>query len=179
MTKRYLMRDRTISQRTKSAIKFLANVKHANQCLHYCDYQTIAGTDYQVFTNTYVLFMLVDKLELPYYLDYQCGELKYPDVERIYKYASLGTDITGLIDINDVIYQMKNKTIHPADILNYNLDFVEFGIKAKYIKDVVDILGTTDLRVCYTAPNKPLLFVDAISGNQALAICCKQFKKGE
>ena len=179
MTKRYLMRDRTISQRSNSAIKFLANVKHANQCLHYCDYQTIAGTEYQVFTNTFVLFMLVDKLELPHYFDYQCSELIYPNIERIYKYASLGTDITGLIDINDIIYQMKNKTIHPADILNYKLDFVEFGIKAKYIKDIVDILGTIDLRVYYTAPNKPLLFVDAISGNQALAMCFNQIKKGE
>ena len=165
------MRDRTISQRTKSAIKFLTHVKHANQCLHYCDYQTIAGTEYQVFTNTYVLFMLVDKLELPHYLDYQCGELKYPDVKRTYKYASLGTDITGLIDINDVIYQMKNKAIHPADLLKYDSDFVKFRIKAKYIKDIVDILGTIDLRVYYTKPNAPLLFVDAISGNQALAIC--------
>lgn len=177
--KRYLMKDRTVYQRTRSAIKFLENVKLGNPCLNYCDYQTIKGIKYQVFTNSYVLFMLVDKLELPYYLDYQCGELKYPDVERIYKYASLGTDITGLIDINDVIYQMKNKTIHPADILNYHLDFVEFGIKAKYIKDVVDILGTIDLRVYYTKPNAPLLFVDAMSGNQALAMCCKQFKKGE
>ena len=176
--KRYLMRDRTISQRTKSAIKFLENVKLGIPCLNYCDYQTIKGIKYQVFTNSYVLFMLVNKLELPYYLDYQCGELKYPNFERIYKYASFGQDITGLIDINDVIYQMKNKTIHKADILNYKLDFVEFGIKAKYIKDIVDILGTIDLRVYFTVPNKPLLFVDAISGNQALAMC-SSIKKGE
>ena len=93
--------------------------------------------------------------------------------------SSLELTRTGLIDINDVIYQMKNKTIHSADILNYHLDFVEFGIKAKYIKDVVDILGTIDLRVYYTKPNAPLLFVDAISGNQALAICSNQFKKEE
>lgn len=177
--KRDLMRDRTVYQRTRSAIKFLENVKLGNPCLNYCDYQTINQIKYQVFTNSYVLFMLVDKLELPYYLDYQCGELKYPDVERIYKYASFGTDITGLIDINDIIYQMKNKIVHPSDILNYNLDFVEFGIKAKYIKEIVDILGTIDLRVYYTKPNAPLLFVDAISGNQALAMCFKQFKKGE
>ena len=176
--KRYLMRDRTVYQRTRSAVKFLESVKTGNPCLNYCDFQTIKGTEYQVFTNSYVLFMLVDKLELPYYLDHQCGEFKYPDVERIYKYASFGQDITGLIDINDVIYQIKNKTVHPADLLKYKLDFVEFRIKAKYIKDVVDILGTIDLRVYYTKPNALLLFVDAISGNQALAMCY-QFKKGE
>lgn len=177
--KRYLMRDRTVYQRTRSAIKFLENVKLGNPCLNYCDHQTIKGTEYQVFTNSYVLFMLVDKLELPYYLDYQCGELKYPDVERIYKYASFGQDITGLIDINDVICQMKNKTIHSRDVIEFHVDQVTIRIKAKYIKDVVDILGTIDLRVYYTKPNAPLLFVDAISGNQALAMCVNQFKKGE
>ena len=168
---RYLMRDRTTSQRTKSAIKLLNNVDDCNPCFNYCDHQIIKGTEYQVFTNSYVLFMLVDKLELPYYLDYQCGELKYPDVERIYKYASFGQDITGLIDINDVIYQMKNKTIHSRDVIEFHVDQVTIRIKAKYIKDVVDILGTIDLRVYYTKPNAPLLFVDAISGNQALAMC--------
>ena len=171
MRNRYLMRNRTTSQRTRSAVKFLESVKTGNPCLNYCDFQTIEGTEYQVFFDSYVIFMLVDKLELPYYLDHQCGELKYPDVERIYKYASFGQDITGLIDINDVIYQIKNKIVHPADLLKYKLDFVEFRIKAKYIKDVVDILGTIDLRVYYTKPNAPLLFVDAISGNQALAMC--------
>ena len=175
---RYLMRDRTVYQRTRSAVKFLESVKTGNPCLNYCDYQTIKGTEYQVFTNYYVLFMLVDKLELPYYLDYQCGESKYPDVERIYKYASFGQDITGLIDINDVIYQMKNKTIHSRDLLEFHVDQVTIRIKAKYIKDVVDILGTIDLTVYYTKPNAPLLFVDAIRGNQALAMCY-QFKEGE
>ena len=168
--KRYLMRDRTVYQRTRSAIKFLENVKLGNPCLNYCDYQTIKGIKYQVFTNSYVLFMLVDKLELPYYLDYQCGELNYPDVERIYKYASFGTDITGLIDINDVIYQMKNKTIHPKDILEFHVDQETIRLKAKWVKNIVDVLGTIDLQVYYQRPIAPLLFIDKNTGNKALSV---------
>ena len=177
--KRYLMRDRTVYQRTRSAVKFLESVKTGSPCLNYCDFQTIKGTEYQVFTNTYVLFMLVDKLELPYYLDHQCGEFKYPDVERIYKHASLGQDITGLIDINDVIYQMKNKTIHSRDLLEFHVDQVTILIKAKWIKDIIDVLGTTNLQVYYGGPKTPLLFIDNKTGNKALSIVYLKIKEGE
>ena len=177
--KSYLMRDRTISQRTKSAIKLLNNVDDCNPCLHCCNYQTIAETDYQIFTDKYVMFMLVDKLELPYYLDYPHGEFKYPAIERLYWSETSGKEITGLIDLNDVIYQMKNRTIHSRDVIEFHVDQVTIGIKAKWIKDIVDVLGTTDLQVYYGGPRKPLLFIDKKTGNKALSMCFNQFKKGE
>ena len=177
--KRYLMRDRTVYQRTRSAVKFLESVKTGNPCLNYCDFQTIKGTEYQVFTNSYVLFMLVDKLELSYYLDHQCGELKYPDVERIYKNASFGRDIAGLIDLNDVIYQMKNKTIHSRDLLEFHVDQVTIRIKAKWIKDIIDVLGTTNLQVFYGGPKTPLLFIDNKTGNKALSMVYLKIEEGE
>ena len=170
MTNRYLMRDRTLSQRTKSAIKFLANVKHANQCLHYCDYQTIAETEYQVFTDSYVLFMLVDKLELPYYLGYQHGEFKYPAIERLYWSETCGVEITGLIDLNDIIYQLKNKTIHLRDVIEFHVDQETISLKAAWVKNIVDVLGTTELQVYYRRPITPLLFIDKKTGNKALSM---------
>lgn len=179
MTKRYLMRDRTLSQRTRSAIKFLANVKHGNQCLHYCDYQTIAETDYQVFTDSYVLFMLVDKLELPYYLDYPHGEFKYPAIERLYWSETSGVEITGLIDLNDIIYQLKNKTIHLRDVIEFHVDQETIRLKAKWVKNIVDVLGTTDLQVYYQRPIAPLLFIDKKTGNKALSMSFINIKKGE
>ena len=179
MTKRYLMRDRTISQRTKSAIKLLNNVDDYNPCLNCCTYQTIAGTDYQIFTDKYVMFMLVDKLELPYYLDYPHGEFKYPPVERLYWSETSGVEITGLIDINDIIYQMKNKTIHPRDILEFHVDQETIRIKAKWVKNIVDVLGTTDLQVYYRRPIIPLLFIDKKTGNKALSVSFVNIKKGE
>lgn len=177
--KRYIMRDRTLLQRTKSAIKLLINVDDCNPCLSCCTYQTIAGTEYQIFTDKYVMFMLVDKLELPYYKDYPHGEFNYPAMERLYWSSTCGVEITGLIDLNDVISQMKNKTIHLRDILEYHIDQVTIRIKAKWIKTIVDVLGTADLQVYYNRPNTPLLFIDKKTGNKALSMCCKQFKKGE
>ena len=176
--KRYLMRDRTVYQRTRSAVKFLKSVKNGNPCLNYCDYQTIKGTEHQVFTNSYVLFMLVDKLELPYYLDYPHGEFKYPAIERLYWSETCGKEITGLIDLNDIIYQMKNRTIHSRDIIEFHVDQVTITIKAKWVKDIVDVLGTTDLQVYYGGHRKPLLFIDKKTGNKALSMCY-QFKEGE
>ena len=177
--KRYLMRDRTASQRTKSAIKLLNNVDDCNTCLHYCNYQTIAGTDYQIFTDKYVMFMLVDELELPYYLDYPHGEFKYPAIERLYWLETTGIEITGLIDLNDIIYQMKNKTIHSRDIIEFHVDQATISIKAKWVKDIVDVLGTTDLQVYYGGHRKPLLFIDKKTGNKALSMVYLKIKEGE
>ena len=177
--KRYLMRDRPTSQRTKSAIKLLNNVDDCNPCLHGCKYQTIAGTDYQIFTDKYVMFMLVDKLELPYYFDYQHGEFNYPAIERLYWSETCGKEITGLIDLNDVIYQMKNKTIHSRDLLEFHVDQVTIRIKAKWIKDIIDVLGTTNLQVYYNGPKTPLLFIDNKTGNKALSMVYLKIKEGE
>lgn len=177
--KRYLMRDRTVYQRTRSAIKLLINVDDCNPCLNCCDYQTIAETDYQIFTNKYVMFMLVDKLELPYYANYPHGNFNYPALERLYWSETCGVEITELIDLNDIIYQIKNKAIHSRDILDFRIDQVTIRIKAEWIKTIVEVLGTTDLQVYYNRPNTPLLFIDKKTGNKALAMCCNQFKKGE
>ena len=177
--KRYLMRDRTVYQRTRSAVKFLESVKTGNPCLNYCDYQTIKGAEYQVFTNSYVLFMLVEKLELPYYFDYQHGEFNYPAIERVYWSETCGKEITGLIDLNDVIYQMKNKTIHSRDLLEFHIDQVTIRIKAKWIKDIIDVLGTTNLQVYYGGSKTTLLFIDNKTGNKALSIFYLKIKEGE
>lgn len=177
--KRYLMRDRTISQRTKSAIKLLNNVDDGNPCLKCCDYKTIAGTDYQIFTDKYVMFILVDKLELPYYLDYPHGEFKYPAIERLYWVETSGIEITGIIDLNDIIYQMKNRTIHSSDVLEFHVDQQTIRLKAKWVKNIVDVLGTTDLQVYYQRPIVPLLFIDKKTGNKALSVSFINIKKGE
>ena len=177
--KRYLMRERTVYQRTRSAVKFLESIKTGNPCLNYCDYQTIKGTEYQIFTDKYVMFMLVDKLELPYYLDYPHGEFKYPAIERLYWLETTGIEITGLIDLNDIIYQMKNRTIHSRDIIEFHVDQATISIKAKCAKDIVDVLGTTDLQVYYGGHRKPLLFIDNKTGNKALSMVYLKIKEGE
>ena len=116
---------------------------------------------------------------MPYYLDYPHGEFKYPAMEKIYWSETSGVEITGLIDINDIIYQMKNKTIHPRDILEFHVDQQTIRLKAKWVKNIVDVLGTTELQVYYQRPIVPLLFIDNKTGNKALSVSFVNIKKEE
>ena len=44
--------NKSLLQRTKAALKFLRNSDKVRPLFQYCDYQNIAGIDYQVFTDS-------------------------------------------------------------------------------------------------------------------------------
>ena len=167
--------NKSLLQRTKAALKFLKNAGKYREILHYCDYQNISGTDYQVFTDSYTLFMLVDKMELPYYKD-NMPNVEYPSVKNLYSASWYDTDITESIDIKDILAKLKAKML-PIDnkiakYVNENVDtydyIVKIGFDANRLKSIVDILGTTELNVYYRRKSAPLLFVDEVTGNKAL-----------
>ena len=107
------------------------------------------------------------------------GCFLYPAIKKLYWSETSGVEITGLIDINDIIYQIKNKTIHANDILEFHVDQETIRLKAKWVKNIVDVLGTTDLRVYFQRPITPLLFIDKKTGNKALSVSFINIKKGE
>lgn len=166
--------NKSLLQRTKAALKFLRNSDKVRPLLKYCDYQNIAGIDYQVFTDSYTMFMLVDKMELPYYKD-NMPNVSYPNLSSIYNDCGY-TDITESIDINDIMAKLKAKMLPIQDkmakYVNENVntydDIVKIGFDANRLKSIVDILGTTELNVYYKRELAPLLFVDEITGNKAL-----------
>ena len=175
--------NKSLLQRTKAALKFLKNASKYREILHYCDYQNIAGTDYQVFTDSYTLFMLVDKMELPYYKD-NLPSASYPNVKNLYNASYYDTDITESIDIKDIMAKLKAKMIPVQDKIakyvnenvNANGKTVAIAFNANYLKTIVDILGTTELKVYYrdnTRGYSPLLFVDEATGNKALLVPIK------
>ena len=167
--------NKSLLQRTKAALKFLKNAGKYREILHYCDYQNISGTDYQVFTDSYTLFMLVNKMELPYCKD-NMPNVEYPNVKNLYSASWYDTDITESIDIKDILAKLKAKML-PIDnkiakYVNENVDtydyIVKIGFDANRLKSIVDILGTTELNVYYRRKSAPLLFVDEVTGNKAL-----------
>ena len=175
--------NKSLLQRTKAALKFLKNVSKYREILHYCDYQNIAGTDYQVFTDSYTLFMLVDKMELPYYKD-NMPNASYPNARNLYSASYYDTDITESIDIKDIMAKLKAKIIPVQDKIakyvnenvNANGKTVAIAFNANYLKTIVDILGTTELKVYYrdnTRGYSPLLFVDENTGNKAFLVPIK------
>ena len=175
--------NKSLLQRTKAALKFLKNNSKYRAILHYCDYQNIAGTDYQVFTDSYILFMLVDKMELPYYKD-NMPSASYPNVKNLYSASYYDTDITESIDIKDIMAKLKAKMIPVQDKIakyvnenvNANGKTVAIAFNANYLKTIVDVLGTSELKVYYrdnTRGYSPLLFVDENTGNKALLTLIK------
>ena len=166
--------NKSLLQRTKAALRFLKHVSKARPVLHYCDYQNIAGTGYQVFTDSYTLFMLVDKMELPYCKD-NLPNVNYPNIRNLYNYCG-HTDITESIDIKDILAKLKAKML-PIDnkiakYVNENVNVdgktVAIAFEANRLKTIVDILGTSELKVYYSRDKAPLLFVDEATGNKAM-----------
>ena len=172
--------NKSLLQRTKAALKFLKNNSKYREILHYCDYQNISGTDYQVFTDSYTLFMLVDKMELPYYKD-SMPNASYPNVKNLYSASYYDTDITESIDIKDIMAKLKAKMLpidnkiakYVNENVNANGKTVAIAFNANYLKTIVDILGTSELKVYYRRDMSPLLFVDEATGNKALLVPIK------
>ena len=172
--------NKSLLQMQKAALKFLKNTGKYREILHYCDYQNIAGTDYQVFTDSYTLFMLVDKMELPYYKD-NMPNANYPNVKNLYNAGYYDTDITESIDIKDIMAKLKAKMLpinnKIAKYVNENVNAdgktIAIAFNANYLKTIVDILGTSELKVYYRRDIAPLLFVDEATGNKALLMPIK------
>lgn len=168
--------NKSLLQRTKAALRFLKNAgSKGRDIFKYCDYQNIEGTDYQVFTDSYTLFMLVDKMELPYYKD-NIPSASYPNLKNLYSASYYDTDITESIDIKDIMAKLKAKLLPMEDKIakyvnenvNVNGRVVQLAFDANRLKTIVDILGTSELKVYYRRDIAPLLFVDEATGNKAL-----------
>lgn len=172
--------NKSLLQMQKAALRFLKNTSKYREILHYCDYQNIGGTDYQVFTDSYILFMLVDKMELPYYKD-NMPSASYPNVKNLYNASWYDTDITESIDIKDILAKLKAKMLpidnkiakYVNENVNVNGKTTALAFNANYLKTIVDILGTSELKVYYRRDMAPLLFVDEATGNKALLILIK------
>ena len=170
--------NKSLLQRTKAALKFLKNAgSKGRDIFKYCDYQNISGTDCQVFTDSYTLFMLVDEMELPYYKD-NMPSASYPNVKNLYSASYYDTDITESIDIKDIMAKLKAKMLpidnkiakYVNENVNANGKTVGIAFNANYLKTIVDILGTSELKVYYRRNIAPLLFVDEATGNKALLV---------
>ena len=176
--------NKSLLQMQKAALKFLKNAgSKGRDIFKYCDYQNIGGTDYQVFTDSYTLFMLVNKMELPYYKD-NMPNASYPNVRNLYSASYYDTDITESIDIKDIMAKLKAKMLpidnkiakYVNENVNANGKTVAIAFNANYLKTIVDVLGTSELKVYYrdnTRGYSPLLFVDENTGNKALLTLIK------
>ena len=156
----------------KKALKFLNDNKKrfssGRSCLAYA-YQTIInGNDVQVFTDSYIAFILKTFYNLPLW-DNEKEKNKYPQIERVLPDKNYGEIVN--INFKDIIAKLKAKQIPDSDgtkLIELNSDSYKCFFDADNLKKISDILGTTELVMRLYGEMKPALIIDQKNDNQAV-----------
>lgn len=154
----------------KKALKFLNDNKKrfssGRSCLAYA-YQTIInGNDVQVFTDSYIAFILKTFYNLPLW-DNENGA--YPQIERIIPDKKYGEIVD--LDFKDIIVKLKAKQIEEKDgtkLIELKSENYKCFFDADKLKKISDILGTTELVMRLYGEMKPALIIDKKTDNQAV-----------
>lgn len=149
----------------KKALKFLNDNKKRfssyRSCLGYA-YQTIInGNEVQVFTDSYIAFILKTFYKLPLW-DEKNGA--YPQIERCLPNKNYGEIVN--INFKDIIAKLKAKQIE--EIIELKSESYKCFFNADNLKKICDILGTTKLNMYLYGNLKTALIVDDKTDNQAV-----------
>ena len=156
----------------KKALKFLNDNKKrfssSRSCLTYA-YQTIInGKEVQVFTDSYVAFILTTFYALPLW-DEKKEKKSYVDISRLLPNKSYGEIVD--FSFKDLLAKLKAKQIEEKDgtkLIEINSDSYKCCFDADNIKKICDILGTTELVMRLYGEMKVALIVDEKTDNQAI-----------
>ena len=161
----------------KKALKFLNDNKKrfssCRSCLGYA-YQTIInGNEVQVFTDSYIAFILKTLYNLPLW-DEKNGA--YPQIERCLPDKSYGEIVN--INFKDIIAKLKAKQIEEKDgikIIELKSESYKCFFNADNLKKICDILGTTELVMRLYGELKAALIVDEKTDNQAIIVPIRSY----
>ena len=156
----------------KKALKFLNdNKKHfsgGRSCLAYACQTIIDGCEVQVFTDSYIAFILKTFYNLPLW-DNEKEKNKYPQIERVLPNKSYGE--VANFSFKELVAKLKAKQIEEKEntkLIELNSDSYKCCFDADNLKKISDILGTTDLVIRLYGEMKPALIVDNKTDNQAV-----------
>lgn len=156
----------------KKALKFLNDNKKrfsgSRSCLAYACNTVINGNSVQVFTDSYISFILKTFYNLPL-LDNEKEKNKYPQIERVLPNKSYGEVVN--FSFKELVAKLKSKQIEEKDgtkLIELNSDSYKCCFNADNLKKISDILGTTDLTMYLYGTLKAALIVDEKTDNQAV-----------
>ena len=155
----------------KKALKFLNDNKKrfsSRPCLAYACQTIINGNDVQVFTDSYIAFILKTFYNLPLW-DNEKEKNKYPQIERILPDKNYGEIVN--VNFKDIIAKLKSKQIEEKDgmkIVELKSESYRCFFNADNLKKICDILGTTNLTMRLYGKMKAALIVDEKTDNQAV-----------
>ena len=156
----------------KKALKFLKDNKKIfsgrRSCLAYAYQTNINGNDVQVFTNSYIAFILKTFYNLPLW-DEEKEKQSYVDIKRVLPNKSYGEIVN--FNFKDLLAKLKAKQIQDSGgtkIIEINSKSYKCFFDADNLKKICDILGTTDLVMYLYGEMKVALLVDEKTDNQAI-----------
>lgn len=163
----------------KKALKFLNDNKKmfsgSRTCLAYAYQTNINGNDVQVFTDSYIAFILKTFYKLPLW-DNEKEKNKYPQIERVLPDKNYGEIVN--INFKDIIAKLKAKQIEEKDgmkIIELNSEIYKCYFNADNLKKICDILGTTELVMRLYGEIKAALIVDEKADNQAVITSIRKY----
>lgn len=156
----------------KKALKFLNDNKkrftNSRKCLGYAYQTNINGKEVQVFTDSYIAFILKTFYNLPLW-DSEKEESKYPRIESVLPNKSYGEVVQ--FSFKELSAKLKAKLIEQKDFakpIELKSDSYDCWFDADNLKKISDILGTTELTVRLYGKLKPALIIDERNDNQAI-----------
>ena len=161
----------------KKALKFLNDNKKrfssCRSCLSYAYQTNINGNDVQVFTDSYIAFILKTFYNLPLWDDKNGS---YPQIERLLPDKNYGEIVN--VNFKDIIAKLKAKQIEEKDgikIIELNSESYKCFFNADNLKKICDILGTTELTMYLYGTLKAALIVDEKTDNQAVVVPIRSY----
>lgn len=156
----------------KKALKFLNDNKKrfsgGRSCLAYAYQTNINGNDVQVFTDSYIAFILKTFYKLPLW-DEKKENKSYVNISRVLPNKCYG-EIANF-NFKDLLAKLKAKQIEEKEgtkLIEINSDSYKCYFNADNLKKISDILGTTDLTMYLYGTLKAALIVDKKTDNQAV-----------
>lgn len=163
----------------KKALKFLNDNKKrfsgGRSCLAYACQTIINGNEVQVFTDSYIAFILKTFYNLPLW-DNEKEKNKYPEIERVLPDKSFGEIVN--FNFKDLLAKLKAKQIEDKDgikLIELKSESYKCLFNADNLKKICDILGTTELNMYLYGTLKAALIVDEKTDNQAVIVPIRSY----
>lgn len=163
----------------KKALKFLNDNKKrfsgGRSCLAYACNTIINGNDVQVFTDSYIAFILKTFYNLPLW-DNKKEKNKYPQIEKVLPNKSYGEIVK--FSFKELAAKLKAKQIEEKNgtkLIELNSDSYKCCFNADNLKKISDILGTTELTMYLYGTLKAALIVDEKTDNQAVIVPVRKY----
>ena len=163
----------------KKALKFLNDNKKSfsgsRSCLAYACKTIINGHDVQVFTDSYIAFVLKTFYNLPLW-DNEKEKNKYPQIERVLPDKKYGEIVN--VNFKDILAKIKVKQIEKKDgmkIIELNSESYKCYFNADNLKKICDILGTTELVMRLYGEMKAALVIDEKTDNQSVIVPIRSY----